>query len=83
MLNCNSHETIKNNFFSAVAIVNGGWTEFGAWGACSATCGGGKQERSRTCTNPPPSGDGAQCSGVAKEVRACNTDPCEAVSGEK
>ena len=74
---------LKNNFFSAVAIVNGGWTEFGAWGACSANCGGGKQERSRTCTNPPPSGGGAQCSGVAKEVRACNTDPCEAVSGEK
>lgn len=62
------------------AVVNGGWTDFGPFGECSATCGGGMQERSRTCTNPPPSGGGAQCSGSAKETRACNTEPC-AVDG--
>lgn len=58
------------------AAVNGGWSSFGPWGQCSATCGGGTQERSRTCTNPPPSGGGAQCVGPSKETQACNTHEC-------
>ncbi|KAL9952095.1 hypothetical protein ACROYT_G039302 [Oculina patagonica] len=60
--------------------VNGGWSDFGDWGECNAACGDGKQERSRTCTNPPPSNGGAQCSGPNKETRTCNNGPC-AVDG--
>ncbi|XP_058941677.2 properdin-like isoform X1 [Pocillopora verrucosa] len=61
--------------------VNGGWSEFGPFGECSATCGGGIKERSRTCTNPPPSGGGAQCSGSAKETIVCNVEPCDVDGG--
>ena len=66
----------RNNLFISAA-VNGGWSEFGSFGECSATCGGGIKERSRTCTNPPPSGGGAQCSGSAKETMVCNVEPCD------
>lgn len=53
--------------------VNGGWS---SWGSCSKSCGGGTQ--TRTCTNPPPSGGGASCSGASSQ--ACNTHSC-AVNG--
>ncbi|XP_074624580.1 SCO-spondin-like isoform X4 [Acropora palmata] len=56
--------------------VNGNWTEWKAWSRCSVTCGGGRQSRSRTCTNPPPQHGGKECSGVEEEVRTCNDFPC-------
>ena len=40
------------------------------------TCGGGVQERSRTCTNPPPAFGGESCPGESEESRKCNEDPC-------
>lgn len=48
-------------------VVNGDWS---AYGACSATCGGGTQVR--TCSNPAPSNGGAACVGPSTQV--CNTD---------
>ncbi|MBU1132929.1 thrombospondin type-1 domain-containing protein, partial [Patescibacteria group bacterium] len=49
--------------------VNGGWC---AWGACSATCGGGTQ--TRTCSCPSPANGGANC--VGPSTQACNTQAC-------
>ena len=56
-----------------VTPVNGGWS---SWSSCSKTCGGGT--RTRTCTNPAPSGGGANCVGATSE--ACNTQAC-AING--
>ena len=56
--------------------VDGGWTDWTEWTDCSKDCGGGEQERTRTCTNPAPAGSGAPCDGDAKETQACNTDEC-------
>ena len=64
-----------------VCPVDGGWTEFGAWSTCSATCGGGSQSRQRTCTNPAPQNGGLDCQGEAEEVRSCNTHPCPVDGG--
>ena len=50
-------------------FVDGGWS---AWSTCSATCGGGTQ--TRTCTNPAPSGGGADCVGPSSQ--SCNTQAC-------
>ena len=62
----------KNDNFS----VNGGWSEFGDWSACSEDCGGGTQTRTRTCTNPSPANGGAECQGEETETRDCNTQAC-------
>ena len=54
---------------SCAVPVNGGWSD---WSACSVSCGGGTQ--TRTCTNPAPSGGGADCVGASSQ--SCNTQAC-------
>ena len=42
------------------------------------TCGGGTKSLTRTCTNPPPSNGGKNCSdlGPAEEMASCNEQGC-------
>lgn len=68
--------TIEWHPLSAHITVNGNWTVWGFWSKCSKTCGGGKQDRSRACSNPPPAHGGAQCTGPNVESRSCNQNPC-------
>lgn len=46
------------------------WSQWGSWSGCSATCGGGRQSRSRQCRN------GNTCAGPAIIYRDCNTQTC-------
>ncbi|KAL9969288.1 hypothetical protein ACROYT_G021487 [Oculina patagonica] len=55
---------------------DGNWSPWGDPGPCDKTCGGGTRERQRTCTNPPPSGDGKDCKGSGTKREPCNTQPC-------
>ena len=41
----------------------GKWTEYGDWSECSAECGGGTRNRTRSCTHPGPATGGANCEG--------------------
>ena len=50
-------------------LVNAVMGAFGAWSACSTSCGRGTQSRSRTCT--PGNACGTQCSGPLSETRSC------------
>ena len=43
---------------------------------CSATCGGGDQIKTRSCSNPAPAFGGAVCVGDAEASQKCNTNPC-------
>ncbi|XP_063682344.1 A disintegrin and metalloproteinase with thrombospondin motifs adt-1-like [Bolinopsis microptera] len=61
--------------------VDGGWSEFGSWFNCSESCGGGSQNRSRTCTNPIPAHKGRNCVGTATQIKTCNNRPCS-IDGE-
>ncbi|XP_073244555.1 SCO-spondin-like isoform X1 [Porites lutea] len=61
--------------------VNGGWSSWGNWCACSKTCGTGSQYRTRSCTKPPPSYGGKPCEGQAKQTRACNQKLCPVHGG--
>ena len=51
--------------------VDGGWSDFGGWSECSANCGGGTQNRTRTCDNPASAHGGADCAGDSFETRSC------------
>ena len=63
--------------FCYLAIpVDGGWTAWTEWVACSVTCGTGTQQRSHACTNPPPSNGGVICSGPPTESQPCEAAPC-------
>ena len=55
-------------FFTA---IDGGWTEFSDWTSCSQTCGGGVQERRRTCSSPSPKNGGKDCQGTHTEIQDC------------
>ena len=57
-------------------LVDGGWDDWTKWATCSVTCGGGSQNRSRTCTNPVPQYGGADCVGADGDKQDCNTHNC-------
>ena len=70
---------MQDCFFCFLFTVNGGYSDWGSYGQCSKTCGGGEQTRVRTCTNPPPANGGEDCStlGPDASTRECNTEKCE------
>ncbi|XP_020625289.1 coadhesin-like [Orbicella faveolata] len=71
-----ANQTLKCN--TSPCPIDGNYTEWSKWSDCSVTCGGGKQKRSRNCTNPPPKHGGKNCDdlGPDSESLECNPDPC-------
>ena len=67
--------------FFTCCIVNGDYSDWGPYGECSKTCGGGMQTRKRTCTNPPPTNGGENCNGLGPDsnTRECNNQRCPGV----
>ncbi|KPP70144.1 semaphorin-5B-like, partial [Scleropages formosus] len=57
--------------------VKGGWSCWSSWSQCSVTCDGGHYQRTRSCTNPAPTGGGDICIGLHTEEALCNTNPCK------
>ncbi|MDO8565580.1 MAG: hypothetical protein Q7S04_00125 [Candidatus Moranbacteria bacterium] len=53
------------------ARINGGWS---LWSNCSSTTCGTDGTQTRTCTNPAPSGGGADC--VGPLTQSCTNLPC-------
>lgn len=61
-----------NQYFTvSLAPVNGGWS---LWSNCSSTTCGTDGTQTRTCTNPVPSGGGADC--VGSPTQNCTNLPC-------
>ena len=56
--------------------VPGGWGEWGAYGECSAPCGGGYKGKHRYCNNPAPAYGGTECYGSDYYNTTCNTHHC-------
>lgn len=57
--------------------VNGGWTNWSEFTACSAECGGGIRKRNRNCANPAPANGGLECPGPDADIQICNAQNCE------
>ena len=55
--------------------VNCSWSNWNAWGDCSASCGGGTQLRYRIVEEAAQNG-GLLCEGAPVESRDCNVDLC-------
>ena len=68
------------NMHLILFAVDGVWAAWGSWGTCTVTCGGGTQTRSRTCTNPAPQYNGADCPGSDGSSQDCNTHHCPSTS---
>ena len=54
----------------------GQWSRWTGYSACSVTCGGGEQQKTRLCDNPPPYGGGADCVGRDRATRPCAEWDC-------
>lgn len=72
---------LKQQFILTIT-VDGAWTTWISWSTCTVTCGGGSQERTRTCTNPSPQYGGANCPSVGWQQQACNTQTCISKSNQ-
>ncbi|XP_034940467.1 A disintegrin and metalloproteinase with thrombospondin motifs 9 isoform X2 [Chelonus insularis] len=59
-----------------LAPVDGQWGEWGRYGECSRTCGGGVKKKYRECNNPPPQNGGNYCVGERVKYRSCGTKEC-------
>ena len=63
--------------------AHGGWSTWTRYSSCSASCNGGRQTRTRTCTKPSPLTGGKLCPNrkgerAAEETqrRGCNWKTC-------
>lgn len=54
--------------------IDGKWSSWSEWSACSVTCGSGIHSRTRTCT--PPQYGGKDCEGSSTEVNVCLKSDC-------
>lgn len=64
----------------ALPTVDGKWSSWVSWGACSVSCGGGTRQRTRLCASPAPQHAGRQCEGSDVHIDFCNSDPCPSES---
>eukprot|EP00058_Branchiostoma_floridae_P013613 XP_002599101.1 hypothetical protein BRAFLDRAFT_81766 [Branchiostoma floridae] len=60
----------------AVKDVDGSWSCWTGWSACTSRCGGGSSGRKRACDNPVNSGGGQFCTGDNMDSKTCNVFAC-------
>ena len=63
--------TSLNGTLIVFLAVNGSYTPWSNWTACSTSCGPGQQLRHRNCTEPEPAHGGADCQEPGTEFKEC------------
>ena len=66
----------KDCFLKTCPPVDGGWTSWTRWSACSTSCDWGEQRRTRTCTQPPAQFGGRECTGARFQNNKCMLRRC-------
>ena len=61
---------------TSLLSVDGGYSQWSSYSACSKTCGDGLKKRTRSCTNPSPAHGGKQCQGASEEEAECKVREC-------
>lgn len=61
---------------SAPKKIDGWWSSWSGWSACSLSCGWWVQNRTRVCNNPLAQNGGANCVWSPIETQSCNTQSC-------
>ncbi|XP_052285147.1 SCO-spondin-like isoform X5 [Dreissena polymorpha] len=76
--NCTGSNSDARSCNAELCPVDGNYTDWGSWSVCSKTCGGGSQERNRTCDYDPVAPHGNNCSllGANSQIQACLTENC-------
>ena len=59
-----------------VCVVPGEWMEWGSWGLCSVTCGGGTRQRSRECDMTTHGDMTSECEGDDSISEPCHQYSC-------
>ena len=74
----NKIDAVVGDFSFFSTAIDGGYSGWKETAKCSATCGGGKKTLTRTCTSPPPSNGGKDCSrlGPAMKEVSCDEQEC-------
>ena len=76
MLLCSTNLIIINHILKwSFCLVDCEWDAFGSWSQCSASCGGGRQSRSRVIKVNATVG-GQPCEGPKTQSRSCSSIPC-------
>ena len=66
-----------------IFCLDGNWGVWTSWGTCSASCGGGTQQRSRECDSPAPNYGGAACDGSTSDSQNCGAEACPIGNSEQ
>ncbi|XP_070201278.1 uncharacterized protein [Littorina saxatilis] len=69
-------QTQNCNLETCCVPLNGNWSPWAEWSACSKTCSGGSRQRTRACDSPPPNKCGCTCPGLDRQREDCNTGDC-------
>jgi hypothetical protein len=82
-LHCEGVDFEEKVCTTVVCPIDGGWSEWSVWSACSKTCGRGLRSRKRFCNNPTPRHNGKFCDGDNLEYEECRVKACSSFNLRK
>ncbi|XP_052083470.1 coadhesin-like [Mytilus californianus] len=73
---CGGDSSASQSCNTHLCPINGGWSEWAPWNACTVTCGEGTRTKTRSCSNPAPHHGGVDCGNDDSETQSCTKRDC-------